>query len=301
MCGDLAQPQLGLSAAEYGRLSERVDTIVHNGALVNYIRTYDALRPANVEGTRDLLRLATTSRRKAFHLVSSTFIYGWSTEPVVGEWDDNAKMSGLDFGYSQSKWVAEQLVLSAQRQGLPVRVYRPSLISPTAAGFGSHDDILVRLTAFMIEHGLAVNALNQLSLLPPDLIADHVVAMMNLPAEAGAVFNMTADSYYNLTDITRLLSDRYGYRFAYHDISSFAHEMNRRCTPKDSLYPLVDFITRSAAKITVMRDKRYDNTRYRHARSMAAVNYREPALADTVDNLVGFLRRAQMITAGPHV
>ena len=53
-------------------------------------------------------------------------------------------MSGLDFGYSQTKWVAEQLVFAAQRQGLDVRIFRPSLISPTSAGFGSQDDILVR-------------------------------------------------------------------------------------------------------------------------------------------------------------
>ena len=114
----------------------------------------------------------------------------------------------------------------------------------------------------MIEHGVAVNALNQLSLLPADLIADHIVALMDLPAEAGTVFNMTADDYYNMKDITRVLSERYGYRFDYHDIPSFAAEMNRRCTPRDPLYPLVDFLTRSADKIAAMRDKRYDNARY---------------------------------------
>lgn len=300
ICGDLAQPALGLGEEAFGRLAEGIDVIVHNGALVNYVRTYDALRPANVEGTRELLRLAMTSHRKAFHLISSTFIYGWSTQPVVGEWDANAAMSGLDFGYSQTKWVAEQQVLAAQRQGLDVRIYRPSLISPTRAGFGSQDDILVRLTAFMIEHGLAVNALNQISLLPADLIADHVVALMDLPAEAGTVFNMTADDYYNLTDITRVLSERYGYRFDYHDIPSFTEQLNRRCTQRDQLYPLVDFLTRSADKIAAMRDKRYDNTRYRHARDLARdsgkVHLREPALADTVEHLVQFLRRERLIT-----
>ncbi|OBH22683.1 hypothetical protein A5692_07030 [Mycobacterium sp. E342] len=75
------------------------------------------------------------------------------------------------------------------------------------------------------------------------------------------MFNMTADDYYNLTDITRVLSERYGYRFDYHDIGSFAAEMNRRCTPRDPIYPLVDFLTRSADKIAAMRDKRSDNTR----------------------------------------
>lgn len=296
VCGDLAEPRLGIGEAAFQRLAESVDAIVHNGALVNYVRTYDALRPANVAGTHELLRLAMTSHRKAFHLVSSTFIYGWSVKPVVGESDANLEMNALDFGYSQTKWVAEQLALAAQRQGLDVRIYRPSLISPTGAGFGSQDDILVRTMAFMIEHGIAANALNQLSLLPADLIADHIVALMELPADAGTVFNMTADDYYNLTDITRILSERYGYHFDYHDIPSFVEEMNRRCTPRDALYPLADFLARSADKIAAMRDKRYGNTQYRHARNHAKVRLREPALTETVDNLVRFLRRERLIT-----
>ncbi|BBZ50966.1 thioester reductase domain-containing protein [Mycobacterium heidelbergense] len=298
VCGDLAEPHLGIGEATFQRLAESVDAVVHNGALVNYVRTYDALRPANVVGTHELLRLAMTAHRKTFHLVSSTFIYGWSVKLVVGESDANAEMNALDFGYSQTKWVGEQLALAARRQGLDVRIYRPSLISPTSAGFGSQDDILVRTMAFMIEHGIAANALNQLSLLPADLIADHIVALMDLPAEAvrGHVFNMTADEYYNLMDITRVLSERYGYRFAYHDIPSFAEQMNRRCTPRDPIYPLVDFLTRSADKIAAMRDKRYGNTRYRQARALAKVHLREPALAETVDNLVRFLRSEGLIT-----
>jgi thioester reductase-like protein len=296
ICGDLAEPDLGIGEAAFQRLAESVDAIVHNGALVNYVRTYDALRPTNVAGTRELLRLAMTAHRKTFHLVSSTFIYGWSTLPVVGEWDANAEMSGLDFGYSQTKWVAEQLVLEAQRKGLDVRIYRPSLISPTSAGFGSQDDILVRLTAFMIEHGLAVKAYNQLSLLPADLIADHIVELMGLPDEAGTVFNLTADDYYNIMDITRVLSERHGYRFTYHDIPSFTEQVNRRCAPRDPMYPLVDFLTRSADKIAAMRDKRYDNSQYRHARALAKVHLREPALTKTVEDLVRFLRSERLIT-----
>lgn len=295
VCGDLSEPHLGIGEAEFRWLAENIHAIVHNGALVNYVRTYDALRPANVSGTWELLRLAMTTHRKAFHLVSSTFIYGWSTLPVVGEWDANEQMSGLDFGYSQTKWVAEQLVLAAQRQGLDVRIYRPSLISPTSAGFGSQEDILVRLTAFMIEHGVAVNALNQISLLPADLIAEHIVELMGLPAEAGTVFNMTADDYYNLMDVTRILSERHGYRFDYHDIPSFVEEIDRRCGQRDPLYPLADFLIRSSGKIAAMRDKRYDNARYRQARDRADFRLREPALAETVDNLVRFLRGEGLI------
>ena len=71
--------------------------------------------------------------------------------------------------------------------------------------------------------------------------------------------------------------------------------MNRRCTPNDPLYPLVDFLTRSADKIMAMRDKRYDNTQYRAVRGMANVGTHEPDLGATVDHLVGFLRSTKLI------
>jgi thioester reductase-like protein len=290
ICGDLAEPDLGIGGAAFQRLAEGVDAIVHNGALVNYIRTYDALRPANVAGTSELLRLALTAHQKTFHLISSTFIYGWNTKSFLRESDLNAEMTGLDFGYSQTKWVAEQLVHAAQRQGLDVRIYRPELITPTSAGFGSEDDIFVRFTAFMIEHGLAVNDRHQLSLLPADMVADHIVALMDVPAEAGTIFNITADDYYNIMDVTRLMSERHGYRFSYLDMPSFVEQLNRRCTPRDPIYPLLDFLTRSSEKITAAAHKRYDSIQYRHARALAKVRLREPALTDTVDNLVGFVR-----------
>ncbi|HTX96655.1 MAG TPA: thioester reductase domain-containing protein, partial [Mycobacterium sp.] len=291
--GNLAEPRLGIGEAGFRQLAETVDAVVHNGALVNYVRTYDALRPANVAGTYELLRLAMTTHRKAFHLVSSTFIYGWTTKTVVGESDVNTEMTGLDFGYSQTKWVAEQLVLAAQRQGLDVRVYRPSLISPTSAGFGSQDDIFVRFIAFMIEHGMAGIADNQVSLLPADVVADHIVALMGLPTDdtgGGHIYNMTADDYYNIMDIARLMSERHGYRFDYHDIPSFTEQLNRRCTPRDLLYPLVDFLTRSSDKIEAEQQKRYDNTQYRNARELADVRLHEPSLVETVDDLVRFVQ-----------
>lgn len=40
------------------------------------------------------------------------------TSDMISVWAD------LDSGYAQSKWVAEQLVLSAMKRGLPTVVYR---------------------------------------------------------------------------------------------------------------------------------------------------------------------------------
>jgi hypothetical protein len=101
---------------------------------------------------------------------------------------------------------------------------------------------------------------------------------------------MTADDYYNIMDIARVMSERHGYRFSYHDIPSYSEQLNRRCTARDLLYPLVDFLTRSADKIDAEQRKRYDNAQYRHARALAKVRLREPALTDTVDDLVRFVQ-----------
>ena len=102
---------------------------VPSAAEVNYVASYDALKPHNVDGTREMLRFAHTGVKKTFHLISSTFIYGWTVKDVLWERDANPEMENLDFGYAQSKWVAEQLVYAAGKQGLDVRIYRPSLIS----------------------------------------------------------------------------------------------------------------------------------------------------------------------------
>src|SRR4030095_11803338 len=128
VCGDLTRHNLGLNSEPWKHLATQVDAVVHNGAAVNYVLGYDALRPHNVDGTRELLRLAATGTVKAFHLGSSAFIFGWTVKDVLYERDNNPEMAHLDFGYSQSKWVAEQLVFEAGRQGGGVVGVSPALV-----------------------------------------------------------------------------------------------------------------------------------------------------------------------------
>ena len=152
LCGDLARPHFGLRNTEWETLLDRVGTIYHNGALVNYLLDYQHLRAANITGTAQVIDFALTGTRKILNYISTTFIFGWATEDVLHEADQNSGMDHLDFGYSQSKWVAEQLVLSAMSQGLQARIFRPALITPALDGRGGHTDITLRLLAFMIKH-----------------------------------------------------------------------------------------------------------------------------------------------------
>lgn len=53
--GDLAKPSLGLGENTYQQLCSDVDTIVHNGALVNHAYSYEQLFEPNVLGTIEVL------------------------------------------------------------------------------------------------------------------------------------------------------------------------------------------------------------------------------------------------------
>jgi thioester reductase-like protein len=299
VAGDLSRENLGLSARAWGELAERTGAILHNGATVNYVHSYEALRSHNVLGTRELLRLAMTGAAKPFHLVSSTFIFGWSPKAVLWETDGNNQMQRLDFGYSQTKWVAEQLVRRAAGRGLPTRIYRPSLISPSTTLAGSRDDIAIRLLAFMIKYGVAVQAHNQISFLPADVAADNIVSIFRDAAPDGGALHVTADEYYSFMDVTRLISELYGYSFRYRAIPEFVADMNRLCTKDDLLYPLRVFLNRSHRKIEAMENKRYDNREYRLARGRGGDGREEPCLSDTVSHIVEYMLHEGLIPARP--
>jgi thioester reductase-like protein len=299
VCGDLARDRLGLTRDRWEELAGQVQAILHNGAMVNYLMSYDSLKPHNVDGTHELLRLAFAGRRKDFHLVSSTFIFGWSVKKLLLESDHNPDMANLDFGYAQTKWVQEQLVLAAQEKGLNVRIYRPSLISASSNGVGSRDDIAVRLLAFMVRYGVAVSALNQISFLPADLVADNLVALFNQDDARQTAFHITVDEYYNLRDVTETISRLYGYSFEYYDIPAFIRQMERLSTKDDPIYPLVDFFVRSQDKLVAMKDKRYNNDGFRRERERAGGAGGEPPLDETVTFIMEHMLSEGIITREP--
>jgi len=297
ICGDLAQPSLGLSDSAWTSLAGEFDAVIHNAALVDYVLNYEAMKPANVDGTRELLRLACYARRKQFHVVSSTIIFGWSAKKELFERDSNEEMAELDFGYAQSKWVTERLALAARGRGLDVRVYRPSFLTASTSGLGNPNDLVIRLLAFMINHGIAPKTLNQISFMPVDIAAHNMAAIMADPEADGPVFHLTVNNYNNLVDVTRLMSQDYGIRFRYLELDEFAAEMRRLCGKDDPAYPLLDFVVRSHPKIAAMQRKRYNNASFRAALARSGRGRPDPSLQETVSYLMTSMQAERTISS----
>jgi thioester reductase-like protein len=296
ICGDLGQPKLGLTQDVWDFLASEIDTVFHNGATVNYLFNYDLLRDANVLGTNEVVRLAFKGRPKEFNYVSTTFVFGWAVKSVLNETDLNENMELLDFGYSQSKWVAEQVVVDARSRGLSARIFRPALVSPSVTGGGNNFDIAVRLVAFMVNHGIGVDTLNQVSFVPADIVANNIVAISTTRGTANKNYHVTRDDYSNMMDITGLITKATGRQFETFRLPDFVPELIRRCRKEDLLFPLLDFLVGSVDNISAMEFKRYDSTSYQMARDASVWGKADPSLEDTVNGILKFMYRKGIIS-----
>jgi thioester reductase-like protein len=179
--GDLARPRLGLSVEDFRELAERMDVIYHNGALVNFIYPYQALKAANVEGTTEVIRLACSGKRKPIHYISTLSVFpliDLSGTGVAREDESLDQPETLMDGYSQSKWVAEQRLLAARARGVPVSIYRPARITgDSRTGIGEANDFMWKLIGQCLQSGLTPAVEVQVDMTPVDFASRAIVAL----------------------------------------------------------------------------------------------------------------------------
>ncbi|KAJ5374411.1 Acyl transferase/acyl hydrolase/lysophospholipase [Penicillium concentricum] len=133
--GDLGAPQLGLSESEARSIFSCADIIVHNGADVSFMKTYQTLKLINVASTKELVKLA-LPRRIPFHFVSSAGVARLAAQESFGEMSLSPfpPPSQPTDGYIAAKWVSEVYLERINSQfGLPVWIHRPSSITGTDA------------------------------------------------------------------------------------------------------------------------------------------------------------------------
>ncbi|MFF0451326.1 amino acid adenylation domain-containing protein [Streptomyces sp. NPDC004609] len=180
--GDLAEPGLGVGPGQWRQLADEVDTIVHAGAYVHHVSSYERLKPANVEGTRELLRLAAEGRPKRFHHISTLGLFrGGSTPRLITEDSDTSgERHPLADGYTASKWVADRMVRHAVAQGADARVYRLGRVwAESRQGAVSQADFYCRLLTTCAALGCyPEDAVAHADLVPADVAARALVALI---------------------------------------------------------------------------------------------------------------------------
>ena len=124
IAGDLAEPNLGVSAAARRKLTGKVEHFFHLAAIYDLKASADAQETANVVGTDHAMQFAESVQAGCFHLVSSIAVAGLYKGTFRETMFEEA--TGLDHPYFRTKHESEALV--RKRCKRPWRIYRPGLV-----------------------------------------------------------------------------------------------------------------------------------------------------------------------------
>jgi amino acid adenylation domain-containing protein/thioester reductase-like protein len=208
--GDLGAPQLGLSGETFNELAREIDTIFHNGAMVNFVYPYAAHKAANVLGTKEILRLACRAKLKPVHHVSTLSILhnGDHDDGRVYRETDDIEETGAPFGgYAQSKWVAEKLVVQAGARGIPYAIYRPGLVSGhSETGAWNTDNMISSMTRACLLLGTAPDLEAAANIVPVDFVSAAIVHLSMKPENTARVFHLENPSPLHLDELLDWLS-----------------------------------------------------------------------------------------------
>ena len=245
--GDLAQPLLGLSEQQFRELATSIDLIYHNGAFVNLIYPYTALRAANVLGTKEILKLASLIKVKPVHFISTLDVFQsprYAGMPMILEQDDLACCEGLSDGYAQSKWVAEKLVMAAHSRGIPACIYRPgTIIGHSQTGASQTEDLIARLIKGLIEMGSAPTLDLKMSLTPVDYVSRAIIHLSRQPASWGKAFHLVTPHALPLCHLVNEIQ-ALGYSIRWTDYEQWQAQLVKVASQQENaLSPLVFLLT----------------------------------------------------------
>ncbi|KAH8817006.1 polyketide synthase [Xylogone sp. PMI_703] len=127
--GNLSDENFGLTDLQIQLLSETADAIIHNGADVSFLKSYQSLHRPNVQSTQALASIA-IPRSIPIHFISTASVSKFAEKDVLPEISvrEFAPPPNAD-GYSASKWASEAFLEKISLDyGLPTWIYRPASI-----------------------------------------------------------------------------------------------------------------------------------------------------------------------------
>jgi thioester reductase-like protein len=197
--GDVVQMHLGLSGAEFKRLSEEVTEIWHLAGVYFLGAERDHIRRVNVEGTRNVLELAQAAQNLTRYNHFSTAYVSGNRIGVISE-------DELEFGqrfrnaYEETKFQAEILVRRAGA-GIPITIYRPSIVvGDSRTGEIDRFDgpyylaILLVASPLMVPLPLPGDGVAPLNVVPVDFVVDAAISIARNPHGVGKTVHLVDPS-----------------------------------------------------------------------------------------------------------
>ena len=217
LAGDVTQPRLGLGAEEWERVIRETDEFYHIAALTQLAASWEEAEKINLQGTLHALELAREAQRRGkltrFFYYSTAFVAG-SLTPVhalEGELIENPAFANA---YEATKFLAEKKVREASSDGLPVTIFRPSIVVGDSERGAIAEFNVIYPFMRLFAHGLLRRVPSQpehsFNIVPIDFVVEASFAIARQEESVGKTFHLVSENPPTLKMLLEI-KDSYGF------------------------------------------------------------------------------------------
>jgi nucleoside-diphosphate-sugar epimerase len=193
--GDITHPELGISPLELERARQETTILFHLAAIYDLAVRRDPAMRVNVEGTRNVNRLALTlSNLRRYHYVSTCYVAGLRTGVILETELEHS--AGFRNFYEETKYLAE-LEVEALKSQLPVTIHRPAIVcGDSQTGETAKYDGIYYLIQYLRKQPSLLSLVNignrqvSLNLVPVDFVVEAMAAITKDERSAGATLQL---------------------------------------------------------------------------------------------------------------
>ena len=194
--GDICDMDLGLSGADYRKLTDRVTSVHHLAAIYHHGVPRDQTQRVNVEGTKNVLELAGDCGRLRRLCHYSTATVSGDRKGVIME-DELDEGQGFHNAYEETKFLAERLVRTRLGK-LPITIFRPgTIVGDSQSGeidkFDGPYYLMVLIVTSPLDVALPLPGKGSapLNVAPVDFVVDAAHTLWRAPGAVGRTYHLT--------------------------------------------------------------------------------------------------------------
>lgn len=214
--GDLTEPRFGLADADYDRLVESTDSVIHCAASLNR-KSEKACLNVNLRGTLEMVKLARKAAdshglQRISH-VSTVAVCGERLNEVVTE-DESIDWNRSDYDpYARTKKFCEHMIRELLPD-VPRTIFRPSIVLGDSRRAETTQFDMVRAFVFLASLPvLPFRPDDRIDIVPVEYVADSVAAMHLAEAPKHDIYHLSSGTgSQTFRELTRALAEARGKR-----------------------------------------------------------------------------------------
>ncbi|ORX84130.1 putative acyl-CoA synthetase [Anaeromyces robustus] len=195
--GDVTKANCAIEPKILETIQKECNALIHCAAVVNWNKTYEQLKDANVTGVINAMKIAGQSMN---------FVYISSFGAALKKDETLSNSIPKDaFGYIQTKWLSEHYVKRGKEVGINSTIIRPCyIIADSKTGVCNTDDFIYKFIKQCIIYKIAPSGVF-LNLTPVDKVAIGIVNYMH----SNKIINLIPEKQTSTDKLFKMYNEKY--------------------------------------------------------------------------------------------